>query len=260
MNCSAEAVCRKELSQLRQSKEAETAQKTSTASSAFCCQQNVCFLGIVISTTICSDAILSLLDSAIGGRRLSQISAIGVGNFCESRFNGSSQVALLLILMEHFKCDVRFREPFITPNEKEWLNSKGVQVERCSDLLERLFVDEKDESAMCLCYMPHCGHALYNSVIYAHRDACDIRRLIIFGNNLQDMQIAKSHANELDAICEYRKYCETISVPPFDEVPSAFNDTAIHFLKSDSTIPKIPDRIPQYDYYASEIVINSSEL
>uniref|UniRef100_A0A915BIC5 SRR1-like domain-containing protein n=1 Tax=Parascaris univalens TaxID=6257 RepID=A0A915BIC5_PARUN len=204
------------------------------------------------------EMVLSILNSAIGERRPSQIVAIGIGNFSEKRLNGAYQIALLLILMEHFKCIVRFREPLTTSNEKKWLESKDIRVEACSDLLDESI--EADQDSIRVYYMPHCGHALYNNVIYAHRGALDIGRLIIVGNDMQEMYINEAYSSELAAICEYRRCCETHRLPVLPEAPFVFNDTAIHFLASNSTIPQISDHIPNYAFYASEIILKNSKL
>uniref|UniRef100_A0A914RPK7 SRR1-like domain-containing protein n=1 Tax=Parascaris equorum TaxID=6256 RepID=A0A914RPK7_PAREQ len=178
--------------------------------------------------------VLSILNSAIGERRPSQIVAIGIGNFSEKRLNGAYQIALLLILMEHFKCIVRFREPLTTSNEKKWLESKDIRVEACSDLLDESI--EADQDSIRVYYMPHLG------------------------NDMQEMYINEAYSSELAAICEYRRCCETHRLPVLPEAPFVFNDTAIHFLASNSTIPQISDHIPNYAFYASEIILKNSKL
>ena len=52
--------------------------------------------------------------------RLVQIRAIGLGHFCHkgNSSSGALQLALLLVLKEHFKCDVTFQEPIATDSEK----------------------------------------------------------------------------------------------------------------------------------------------
>lgn len=131
-------------------------------------------------------------------------------------------------------------------------------MEACNDLLDDPI--EADQGSICLYYMPHCGHALYNNVIYAHRAALDIARLIIIGNDMQEMYINEAHSDELTAISEYRRCCETLRLPVLPEAPFVFNDTAIHFLTSNSTIPQISDSLPHYEFYASEIILKNSKL
>lgn len=187
--------------------------------------------------------------------RIKQIRAIGVGHFCQkgSQDYGSHQLALLLLLKEHFKCEVTFQEPISTDNEKVWLRSQGIHflqptnLEECSASL--------DSSCFTFFYMPHCDIPFYNSVIYAHRCKKILSNIIILGNNLVSFEFNSKFKHELASLLTYREVCICVPLPKYEENPFAFSNTAVHYL--DKEFPKIPEAKPQYDFYK---VINAYRI
>ncbi|CAG9530433.1 unnamed protein product, partial [Cercopithifilaria johnstoni] len=224
--------------------------------------------------------IIVLLLKSLSGRQLSSIWALGLGSFSRSYYPGCDQLAVLLELKYHFGCEVYFQEPCLTEMEKRWLCDHAICLSETNDLLEcRVSNDDVDNGKIVLFYAPHCGHAVYNSVIYAHRK--ELKRIIIAGNNLQSMNLAAKHlkkyeesvpekcavrkcnvadlempgCSELHALSLYSKVCTLLEFPIFKSNFAVFNDTALHFLPQNTPLPEISETRPNYRFFRHEIVI-----
>ncbi|VDN03825.1 unnamed protein product [Thelazia callipaeda] len=225
-----------------------------------------------------SHIIINLLCECLSGCKLSSIWAIGVGSFCRSWYCGRDQLALLLHLKEYFQCKVYFQEPCLTKEEKDWLCNHNICLSTTTDLLTCRLHDDIDEDVV-LFYAPHCGHAVYNSVIYAHRKK--LNRILIIGNNFHMMNFdtdcrtehegsnkventvnvyqwhnaMKLDSSELRALFLYSKSCNSLQFPILSSNFSAFNHTALHFQPENSPLLQIPEEIPRYLLYGYGIVI-----
>ncbi|VDN27460.1 unnamed protein product [Gongylonema pulchrum] len=101
-----------------------------------------------------SEHIFNLLVKALADRKLTTIWAIGIGPFLHSYHFGCDQLAVLLKLNEFFGC-------------------------QSTDLFTYRLIDSDDDQSAVLLYAPHCGLAMYNSLIYAHRK--ELKRVVIIG-------------------------------------------------------------------------------
>ncbi|VDO40096.1 unnamed protein product [Onchocerca flexuosa] len=223
-----------------------------------------------------SQQIIALLLKSLSGRQLSSIWALGLGSFSCSHYLGCDQLAVLLELKHYFGCEVYFQEPCLTKMEKHWLCNHAICLSETKDLLEcRVSGDDNDNENIVLFYAPHCGHAVYNSVIYAHRKK--LKNIIIAGNNLHSMDLTaryselspnectvrecnlkdlkNSDLNELEALLLYSKVCTVLEFPIFKSNFAVFNDTAVHFLLQNSQVPKISEAKPKYRLFRHEIMI-----
>uniref|UniRef100_A0A0R3RFH7 SRR1 domain-containing protein n=1 Tax=Elaeophora elaphi TaxID=1147741 RepID=A0A0R3RFH7_9BILA len=229
-----------------------------------------------------SQQIIALLLKSLSGRKLSCIWALGLGPFSRSYHPGCDQLAVLLELKHHFGCEVYFQEPRLTEMEKRWLCDHAICLSETNDLLKcRISDDDVDKENIVLFYAPHCGHAIYNSVIYAHRKK--LKRIIIAGNNLHSMDLAAkdlrkyektalgfkgravrkcsgtdlemSDCSELKALSLYSKVCTLLEFPTFKSNFAVFNDTALHFLSQNTPQPEICETEPKYQFFRHEIVI-----
>uniref|UniRef100_A0A915PMX7 SRR1-like domain-containing protein n=1 Tax=Setaria digitata TaxID=48799 RepID=A0A915PMX7_9BILA len=232
-----------------------------------------------------SQRVIALLRKALSGRQISSIWGLGVGSFSRYYYPGCDQLAVLLELKHYFGCEVYFQEPCLTEVEKLWLRDHSIYLSETKDLLQcRVSGDAHDN--MVLFYAPHCGHAIYNSVIYAHRR--NLKRIIIIGNNLHSMDFAVRHSkkynrstlggqecglgkcnlkglensdfSELQALFLYSKMCTTLKFPALKSNFAAFNDTALHFLSENAPLTEIPETKPKYRLYRHEIFVVSSLL
>ncbi|VDK83189.1 unnamed protein product [Litomosoides sigmodontis] len=236
-----------------------------------------------------SQQIIALLLKSLSGRQLSCIWALGLGSFSHSYCPGCDQLAVLLQLKYHFGCEVYFQEPCSTRTEKRWLCDHSICLSETSDLLECRVSDDDDDinnGSVVLFYALHCGHAIYNSVIYAHRKK--LKRIIIAvsGNNLHLMDLAArqlekredsvgsaeksgvkkcnttdletTDCNELEALSSYSKVCTMVNFPVFKPNFAIFNDTALHFLPQNAPLPEISETKPNYELFDQEVVIEIS--
>ncbi|EFO27057.2 hypothetical protein LOAG_01424 [Loa loa] len=233
-----------------------------------------------------SQQIITLLLKSLSGRQLSSIWALGLGSFSYPYYHGCDQLALLLELQHYFGCEVYFQEPCLTEMEKLWLCNHAISLSGTKDLLECRISDDDDDDNdnnenVVLFYAPHCGHAIYNSVIYAHRKK--LKRIIIAGNNLHSMynmsrhlaryeesvlspeecslkecnvtDLEMSNYNELHSLSLYSKVCTLLEFPIFKSNFAVFNDTALHFLSQNTPLPEISEAKPKYRLFRHEIVI-----
>ncbi|EJW89075.1 hypothetical protein WUBG_00012 [Wuchereria bancrofti] len=227
-----------------------------------------------------SRQVISLLLKSLSGRQLSSIWALGLGSFSRCYYPGCDQLAMLLELQHYFGCEVCFQEPCLTETEKRWLCNHAIYLSETKDLLECRISDDDDNSEnVVLFYAPHCGHAIYNSVIYAHRKK--LKRIIIAGNNLHSMNFMIRHlskhkksiqsqeecslkeynvteisdCSELQALSLYSEVCSLLKFPTFKSNFAVFNDTALHFLSQNAPLPEISEARPNYRLFRHEIVV-----
>ncbi|KAM3723936.1 Gliomedin [Dirofilaria immitis] len=209
-----------------------------------------------------SQQIIALLLKSLSGRQLSSIWALGLGSFNCSYYPGCDQLAVLLELKHFFGCEVYFQEPCLTKMEKHWLCNHAIRLSETKDLLEcRVSDDGNDNENVVLFYAPHCGHAVYNSVIYAHRKK--LRRIIIAEINAEEYAVKQcnlndlenSDFNELQALLLYSKACTLLEFPTFKSNFAAFNDTALHFLLQNAPLLEISEARPMYRLFRHEIMI-----
>lgn len=234
------------------------------------------------------EQVIDSIEAILDGRKLTQIHAIGLGNFHRRYKSGCEQVALLILLKSHFRCFVHFQEPCTLPAEKEWLENHDIFVSKSMDLLSER-CSEADEE-ISLFYAPHCPHAIYNSLIHAHRKG--LHRFILFGNSTLWMdetlslntlgdatyeqkkvirkqrlkQKVSSTRNaameELRALCCYRRLCQEVKLADFYGNYSAFNDVCLLYVTPEaasSALYAIPDSSPRYRLFADEIILEMSE-
>ncbi|KAK6101316.1 SRR1 family protein [Brugia pahangi] len=222
-----------------------------------------------------SRQVISLLLKSLSGRQLSSIWALGLGSFSRCCYPGCDQLAMLLELQHYFGCEVCFQEPCLTETEKRWLCNHDIYVSETKDLLKcRISDDDDNNENVVLFYAPHCGHAIYNSVIYAHRKK--LKRIIIAGNNFHSVNLMTKHlskyeksiqnpeeynvmeisdCNELQALSLYSEVCSLLKFPTFKPNFAVFNDTALHFLSQNAPLPEISEIRPKYRLFRHEIII-----
>lgn len=109
----------------------------------------------------------------------------GIGNFARC-VTARSQLAFLLLLLE--RCQIPrshcwVYDPLFSPLEIAVLNALGVVVLR-----------ENEEGKRSVCgeptvfYMPHCGTALYNNLLWSNWSVDALSKVVILGNSFRALE------------------------------------------------------------------------
>ncbi|KAK0410407.1 hypothetical protein QR680_005113 [Steinernema hermaphroditum] len=159
------------------------------------------------------DEIATKVQKVLGGRRVERITLVGVCSFAmhyhsECRnFHDLQQLMLTLALRKKFNpTTVRCHEPVLTPFEKSFLNSIGIETPPASDMStpeEGLAEDE-----VTLFYMPGCVYELENMVIWANRK--NMRNVVFITYPLDRCENLEKVDKTCRARAEYREKAETI--------------------------------------------------
>lgn len=109
----------------------------------------------------------------------------GLGNFASS-VTARSQLAFMLLFLE--KCQIprshcQVYDPLFNQAEVSVLNSLGVTV-----LSENEEGKRSIQGQPTVFYMPHCGTALYNNLLWSNWSIDALSRVVIIGNSFQCIQ------------------------------------------------------------------------
>ncbi|XP_072002977.1 SRR1-like protein isoform X1 [Engystomops pustulosus] len=151
----------------------------------------------------------------------------GLGNFTTCVIS-RHQLAFLIVFLEQFKipkhqCHVF--DPIFSMLEIEVLQQLGLSV---------LLKNEEGKHAVCkstLFYMPHCGKALYNNLLWRNWSCDALSQIMIIGNSFKGIEERLvSRILQRDYIYIYKslQVVEETSFPESSHYGDVFNDTAIH--------------------------------
>ncbi|MFH4980998.1 hypothetical protein AB6A40_007707 [Gnathostoma spinigerum] len=174
-----------------------------------------------------SDQVIKMLENVLNGRSVSQLRAVGVGNFSVRRSIGCLQMALFVALRNRFSCRATFQEPLVTDAEKDWLSLNNIDLVPSSDLSSEEPFDE-NQNSVTIFYMPHCEHIFYHNLISAQCEN-NLNRLIVIGNNFSNYVTVARNSININVAHLYQKYASH-SLPMFPFSDTIFNDTAINFI------------------------------
>ncbi|TKR87419.1 hypothetical protein L596_011819 [Steinernema carpocapsae] len=193
------------------------------------------------------------LAKILDGRSIRSAKAIGIGNFGDrAKSNGSLQMALFLAIREQFDSPkASCQDPVMNPTEVQFLQKVGVEVPELNDLSSRETDLEGDD--VVLFFMPHCGHGLYNNLLWSNWDPQLLKNLVIVGNDFSKMVILEKHEHEVQALLKYREVADSVNFPAAGE--DAFSDTSFMSF-SGEFLPDLDKVKPAYDHFAPELVIN----
>ncbi|VDN54356.1 unnamed protein product [Dracunculus medinensis] len=117
------------------------------------------------------------------------------------------------------------------------MDTVDVEVMEATNLVDRNHAISEDD--MIFYYAPHCGYGIYNNIIYSHRNARELTRIVIIGNNFLDFDPVLLQKYELFALLKFKSACQCICFPKFSKDDTSFNHTAIHYLSHSSSVPHI---------------------
>ncbi|XP_002922826.1 SRR1-like protein isoform X2 [Ailuropoda melanoleuca] len=154
----------------------------------------------------------------------------GIGNFATC-VTARHQLTFLLLFLE--KCRIPRRhcwvyDPLFSQLEIAVLNSLGVTV-----------LSENEEGCRSVggeptvFYMPHCGTALYNNLLWSNWSVDALAKMLIIGNSfrgLEERLLARILQKNYPYIAKILKALEELELPETSQYADVFNDTSVHWF------------------------------
>ncbi|PBK96686.1 SRR1-domain-containing protein [Armillaria gallica] len=174
-------------------------------------------------------------SSAVHNDKCLDVLCLGLGSPCSSP-NSRAQLAFLLLICKSLNID-RSRVSLYDP----------VFTEEDLCFFEEQKLKEKKGYAIdspTLVYMPHCDMELHEDILI---DNSTVRNAILICNRLGDY-VESNPSHELEARVPYLCRIVSVSLPPSNVWPAAFNNTAVQYLP-----------ICNFDAWSSENTVYSGE-
>ncbi|KAM6155726.1 SRR1-like protein [Rhynchocyon petersi] len=154
----------------------------------------------------------------------------GVGNFATC-IAARSQLAFLLLLLE--KCQIPrsyccVYDPVFSPLEIAVLNTLDLSVLNENEEGKRSIGGEPT-----LFYMPHCGTALYNNLLWRNWSEDALSKMVIIGNSFQGLQerlLTRILQKSYPYIAKISTGLEELEFPQTSQYLDVFNDTSVHWF------------------------------
>ncbi|XP_038202660.1 SRR1-like protein [Arvicola amphibius] len=154
----------------------------------------------------------------------------GLGNFA-SCVTARSQLAFMLLFLE--KCQIPrghcwVYDPLFTRTEVSVLTALGVTV-----LSENEEGKRSVQGQPTVFYMPHCGTALYNNLLWSNWSVDALSRVLIIGNSfrgLKERLLTRILQKNYPYIAKILKSLEEIPLPQTPRYMDTFNDTSVHWF------------------------------
>lgn len=205
-----------------------------------------------------NQGLVALDDRNDSLHEITSIVCYGLGNFSKCVI-ARYQLALLLCMKQTFKpISVDIFDPVFLACEKEILASLDISV------LEKNEEGKRRVKSRTLFYLPHCGKALYNNLLWANWSSSCLSHVVIVGNSFTRVfdMFARSLLSTrwpylLRAIAHIREFCINNNFR-FRDV---FNDLSIHVFPS-TKLESLPMEYwedcsePVYDANEAEIITN----
>ena len=214
--------------------------------------------GLAVHIVKAHEAAQEIVLQSCNKEMLQEIICYGLGNFSDSHI-ARYQLAFLLLLVEDLNVSIQncwIYDPIFTDEEKQILKTLGFNIIQDNETAKRKF------SCKTLFYMPHCGKALYNNLLWANWGTA-LNNAVILGNSFSRM-VDNTPKRILDKTAHYvlniHPYVTEVELPATNTFEDIFNDTAIHtFLDLKN---KVPEKLwsdcmePQYESDDPEIIIS----
>lgn len=186
----------------------------------------------------------------------------GIGNYAECLI-ARYQLALMLALRNALKLPqarLLVFDPRLSNIEKSVINELGLSLISHNEEGKRLGSVEH----WTLFFMPHCGKALCNNLLWANWSPHQLANIIIIGNSFSSI-VERSPERLLKKYYYYiwkiHSITDETSLPNSFKHADVFNDTSIHCFRSVdlSRLPKdfwLEHTEPVYDSSDLEIIVN----
>ncbi|CAO2629060.1 SRR1-like protein [Lemmus lemmus] len=154
----------------------------------------------------------------------------GLGNFA-SCATARSQLAFMLLFLE--KCQIPrshcwVYDPLFSCTEVSALTALGVTVLRENEEGKRSV-----QGQPTVFYMPHCGTALYNNLLWSNWSVDALSRVLIIGNSfrgLKERLLTRILQKSYPYIAKILRSLEELPLPQSARYMDTFNDTSVHWF------------------------------
>ncbi|XP_019282051.1 SRR1-like protein [Panthera pardus] len=154
----------------------------------------------------------------------------GLGNFATCVM-ARNQLTFLLLFLE--KCQIPRRhcwvyDPVFSQLEIAVLNSLGVIVLSENEEGRRSVWGEPT-----VFYMPHCGTALYNNVLWSNWSVDALSKMVVIGNSfrgLEERLLARILQKNYPYVAKVMQGLEELGLPETPQYADVFNDTSVHWF------------------------------
>ncbi|XP_027811690.2 SRR1-like protein [Marmota flaviventris] len=154
----------------------------------------------------------------------------GIGSFATC-VTARTQLAFLLLFLE--KCQIPrshcwVYDPLFSQLEIAVLHSLGVTV-----------LPENEEGKRSICgqptvfYMPHCGTALYNNLLWSNWSVDALSKMVIIGNSfkgLEERLLTRILQKNYPYVAKILEGLEELELPQTPQYTDTFNDTSVHWF------------------------------
>jgi hypothetical protein len=217
------------------------------------------------------------------------IRCYGLGSV-EENFNARYQLALLMLIVDKYESNERIQinkieifDPILNEIDKNFIRQitrfhllEINDEAKCTVHIKNKQMNGKsngeiggqdtdcngkdDNEIFHLFYMPHCGKALYNNLLYANWDIDNLNRLYIFGNSFKLIHdMASEHIDNYKFIKNSIKFLKEYQMPHINEcqLTNAFSDLSLHRFEPQSEVDLKFDghtKAPIYEDKDEEIV------
>lgn len=208
-----------------------------------------------------SSKLFNLINSHSFGN-VKELVCYGIGNFSEN-IAARYQMSMLSLLQSTLEIDSEHTfiyDPIFSKNECSFISSKL----NCT----LLNVNEEGKRVLgdsTLFFMPHCGKALYNNLLWSNWSYPKLRNLIIFGNSFDEIlsntpdRLLKENASY---IVKIKPYYHEVSIPSKFVYEDIFNSLSfLSFCDNMSGNDSIfCDDVPEPVYTDIDILVLNNTL
>jgi len=155
------------------------------------------------------------------------------------KYTPGTQLAVALLLMEHFSCNTAiYHDPVMTELEVTTLKTLNSNIQILENnnrgvyCIDDLLQHKPDD---CIMYMPHCPLALYSNVIWSNWSKLLLKRLFIFGNSFESYHFEADISPNASNACFYPllPFMTELDVVLGVEFESAFWSSKIIYIHPD---------------------------
>lgn len=168
---------------------------------------------------------------------LSEIVCYGLGNISVSNSSRLQLAALLYMRDRLLVAKTLVYDPMFSAAEREALGRLGLEVLSHNERGKRV------ASAPVLLYMPHCGKALCNNLLWTNWSPSQLARLYIIGNSFSRIVLdtpSRILTEEAGYLVKASVVTREVSIGNDFHHQDVFNDTSLHWFPPDMTSSASP--------------------
>uniref|UniRef100_A0A0N4Z9P3 SRR1 domain-containing protein n=1 Tax=Parastrongyloides trichosuri TaxID=131310 RepID=A0A0N4Z9P3_PARTI len=172
--------------------------------------------------------VLQQLSTILDGKKIVKIKCFGIGHFGELDGNGTHQLALLLLLLKHYKIEATIKEPILRQAEIDFINNNFGCKYVAGSVLTDVEISESQKDYV-LFFVPHGEDLMYNEILKTHSSENQRKHLILLGNILDDLSVSYKDFSQFTTWKKYYDTSKKIFLPNYNGCFGAFNNTCIMY-------------------------------